>query len=285
MTMRGRSYGLTIVELLLALAGTAFVSVAIVAMLSAVASGTNSRTDLRSSVVRQKTVTARLSAAIRSSQMVLVADDDLLVLWINDNDANGEPNLAEIQRVERDAATGELCAYKAPLTLAEEDNTEYTLATDFDSVTNAIKSTGTFPREVWATGLHSWNVTFNADSPQDATLVSSRISIGEGNMRETVICAAALRNNGSTSFSSSSGELITSDESDEGDANAQSGSNDNSSDDEVILNNDDDDDSGKGKSKSKAEYDDDDDDDKGKGKGKDDDDDDKGKGKGKGKGK
>ncbi len=280
LAQRGHAYGMTIVELLLALAGTAFVAVAIAMMLSVVASGTSSRTDLRQSVVRQKTITARLNAAIRSSSMVLVAEDDLLIVWTNDTDSNSEPSLGEIQRIERDAATGELRAYKTPLTLAEADNTAYTLATDFDSITTALKGNANFPQEVWAIGLHSWTITVNAETAQDATLVSSRIVIGEGDMTETVISAAALRNNGTTSFSSSSGESIDSDVTEDGDDSSQSGASSNGSSGQSDTNtnsNDDDDeddadDDVKGKGKGKA-----------KGKGKDKvDGDDKNKGKGNG---
>ncbi len=200
MTSPAGRAGLTFIELLLAVAGTGFVAAAMMMMLSAVAAGTTSRTDLRQSVVRQKTIMARLAAAIRSSQRVLVAEDDLLVLWTGDADGSGTPNLGEIHRIERDSATGELRSYMAPPDLASPANAEYSLAADFDAITDAIKGGVNFPEEVWATGLVLWTITADAQVVQDASLISSRIVVRAGNIEETIIGAAALRNSGTTSF-------------------------------------------------------------------------------------
>lgn len=246
MTSQTGRAGLTLIELLLAVAGTGFVAAAVAMMLSAIATGTNSRNDLRQSVVRQKTIMARLTAAIRSSHMVLAADDDLLVLWTSDADGSETPNLGEIRRIERDAATGELRSYVAPLDLAPGANTEFSLATDFEAATDGIKGDANFPEDVWATGLTSWTITINADAAQDASLVSSRIVVGPGNIQETIIGAAALRNRGTTSFIHASGEMTSSDVTDEG------GGVDSDDDDDH-------DDEGKSKGKGKGKGDDDDD--------------------------
>ena len=63
--------GLTLIELVLALAITAMVAAAIAAMVGAITSGEMSRRDNRDTIVRTYTATTRLSAYIASCMSVL----------------------------------------------------------------------------------------------------------------------------------------------------------------------------------------------------------------------
>lgn len=262
-----RRRGLTLIELLLATAGTGFVAVAITMMLNAISFGTSAGTDLRQAVVKQKTITSRITSAIRSSYLVLAAEDDLLILWTNDDDGDGEPSLGEIRRIERDAASKEIRAYAASSDLSSGDDTSYTLSsTDFDAVTQALRDTANFPEEVWATGISAWTIALDAELIHDALLISSRLTVDVGDFHETAIATAALRNQGTTSFTASdvSEEEVVIDGGGGGGGGGTS--------------------KGKGKSKSKGKSNGHDDDDDGKGHDDDDDhhhdDDDDGKGKG-----
>jgi autotransporter adhesin len=193
--------GLTLLELMLAVAGTALVSAAIAAMTSAVTHGTDSRTDLRTLLVRQKTITARLTAAIRSSTKVLAANDDGIVLWINDENASGTPNLSEIQRIVRDAGSKEMLSFTAPDSLLPASDTSYDLTTtDFEAVTAAPEDTADFPSETWATNIDAWQIDLNHADAKQASLVSNRLTLTTGTLgtpgtlRDITIAAAALRN-------------------------------------------------------------------------------------------
>ncbi len=187
--------GLTLVELLLAIIGTALVSTALAAMLAATAFGTSNRTDVRSVAVKHKVIAGRLGAAIRSSKMVLAEGDDYLVLWMDDADLSGQPNLSEIRRIERDNATNELRSYKAPDSLNPADDTEYDLAIDdFNAETNSIKGTANFPQTLWAAGVTAWTITLDDADAQSASLVSYRMTIARGELVDTTIGATALRN-------------------------------------------------------------------------------------------
>jgi len=195
---RGRcaaAAGLTLIELLMALAGTALVALAIVAMLFAVSRGADGRTDLRSTVVRQKALIGRITAAIRSSHRVLAADDDAIVLWMADSDGDGNPNLGELRRIERNVATKEVSSYTAPFNLSPASNTSYPLAsTNFESTTAALQGTDDFPQELWATEVGGWTLALNHAVTQQASLVSFRVTLEAGGLEQTAIAAAALRN-------------------------------------------------------------------------------------------
>ncbi len=190
-----RRRGLTLLELLLAMAGTGMVAVAVSSMLFTVSHGTSSKTDMRKIVVRQKTLGSRITAAIRESKMVLESDTDLLILWVNDENENDQPELAELRRIERSSVTNSVISYRSPDDIADEDNTQFDLATtDFAAETDAVKATSVMPAERWGLDVANWAISLNDADPQAATLVSYQVTLTTGGMSDTHVAAAALRN-------------------------------------------------------------------------------------------
>ena len=104
--MTGPRKALTLIELLLGIAATALIGLAISSMLFATAYGTDSDKDLRGLIIKQKLAANRLTAAIRSSKMILAKGTDYIVLWMSDSTGEGEPNLSEMRRIQRDSGTG-----------------------------------------------------------------------------------------------------------------------------------------------------------------------------------
>lgn len=193
MSRPSRRRGLTLVELLIGLAITGIVGAAIASMLFGAARGTDAANDRRAAMVRLRTATTRLAAAIRGSHAVLAADDDLLVLWIDDFDADGRVAVAELRRIERDEATDTLRSFTAT------DNapaTSWDPASDFEAITDGLVDKSYFPAEPWATGVTDWSISLDDPDPQQATLVSYRLRIETdgGASADEVIASAALRN-------------------------------------------------------------------------------------------
>ncbi len=190
-----RARGMTLIELLLAVAGTALVAAAIAAMLVATSYGTESRTDMRELIVKHKAISTRLSAAIRSARMVLEQGDGYIVLWLADTNEDGQPNLAELRRLERHGATNALRSYIAPADLDETDNTAYDLdTTDFGTETDSIKGSANFPEALWATDVTGWDLTLDDADARLARLVTWRLALRAGDMTDTAVGVAALRN-------------------------------------------------------------------------------------------
>ena len=192
--------GLTLVELLLALASTGLIATAVGAMLVSVSYGTSSRQDMRSLVVKSKTLASRLDAALRSSRMVLASDDVAIVLWTSDSRDDDFPNLSELRLIEHDAEAGEIRSYMVSFDpdLSEEDleaaDTAYELTADFLALVDQLKEGDSFPATIWATGVSAWQLGFNADDVQLASLVSYRLDLTTGTLDNQSIGAAALRN-------------------------------------------------------------------------------------------
>ena len=175
----------------MALSATAVIGVAIASMLSATSYGTATSKDMRSLVARVKVVNARLGAALRGSRMVLAEGNDFLVLWTRDLDDNDVPSLLEIRRLDFDSTTGELSSYAAA---AGATDVPYTLADDFQSITNALMGTADFPGELWAQNVGGWTIDLNDPDPQLARLVSYRLNLETGELSDTAINVVHLRN-------------------------------------------------------------------------------------------
>lgn len=186
-----RPRGLTLIELVLALAGTAIVALAVAAMVAAFAQGTDSRQAMYSLVAQSKASTSRLTAAIRGSRQVLALSDTAIVLWLADDDGDGLPALAEIRRIDHNPAAATLIAYAAAPGAAPA---VYAADADFLAITDALLGTTRFPAELWATDVTDWQVTLDTAQPADAHLVGLQLSLRQGDITEVALAAAALRN-------------------------------------------------------------------------------------------
>lgn len=186
-----RHIALTLVELLMALAITGMIGAAVASMLSAVSYGTDSTKDIRSLVVKNKTISARITAAVRESAQLLDAGDGYVVLWTKDLNDSDMPDLLELRRIELDSATGELSDY-TPDPAATD--VVYDLDTDdFDTVTNNLIVDGDLVGELWATDVSAWEIDLDDADAQSAELVSFRLTLSAGGMSDTSINAVSLR--------------------------------------------------------------------------------------------
>lgn len=147
---RASRRGFTTVELLLATVGISFIAIGISSMLTVVAYGTTSSRDMRSLVVKQKASSARLTAAIRGSRMVLEMGDDYFVLWTHDDNENEQPDFSEIRLVEYDADNEQILSYKldilsmndaliAEINAAINDDVSMQTSSDFGTLIESFK--------------------------------------------------------------------------------------------------------------------------------------------------
>jgi type II secretory pathway pseudopilin PulG len=197
---RRRARGLTLVELMLALGLTGIIGAAAAAMLVSVSYGTSSRTDIRRVLVKHKTLATRLAASARGSRQVLDAGDGWLMLWTIDADGDEQPNVSELQYVEFNAETGELRSHRAEFpggwTQDQIDaaDTAYDTGADWTSVAESLIEQTYFPGALWATGISDLTITLDSGQTTAARLVSFRVTVDAGDLSETAVTSAALRN-------------------------------------------------------------------------------------------
>jgi len=170
------------------------VALGVTSMLFAVSRGAGEQDAQRRAQVKQAMIQNRLNSAIRSAKMVLAQSDTMVVLWTADLNANDQPNLAELHRIEWDSDTNKLWSNQAPDSLSEADNTEYDLdTTNFAAVTAALAGSNDFPDELWATDMTDWRTRLDAGAVQDARLISYDMAIQSGKVSKSSVSAATLR--------------------------------------------------------------------------------------------
>jgi type II secretory pathway pseudopilin PulG len=201
-----RLAGLTLVELMLSLAITGMTGAAVVAIVTAVAYGSQERDAVRRLTVKHKVLASRIDAMIRSSQRVLAADqnDDFtsLLLWIGDANDDETPNLDEMQLIELNRNDDTLRRYEArfPTNWTKVErvaaNVSYTMAADFTTVARNYDTTSNVAGELWANDVADWRLQLDAHNPANARLVSYQLTINSGDQQHSIVCAAALRSDG-----------------------------------------------------------------------------------------
>jgi type II secretory pathway pseudopilin PulG len=183
---------MTLLELLLALAGTALIGAAIVGMLTAVTYGAQREKQLQAIVAQRQAVVHRIDAAVRSAKEVRDVAADTIVLWAADTNGDGKASTDELTVIRHNAEDNTLTAY-----YGQADQS--TLLSDLVIVGSLIDTladmlTGPeFTAERWAEHCTDWSVSLDADNPTDAHLVSHRLTLERGEMQEIAISAAHLR--------------------------------------------------------------------------------------------
>ncbi len=191
----------TLVEVMLTIGSTAMIGLGIAYMLAATSYGTDGDKELRSAVVKQHLITGRLNAAIRSSRMVLASgtsgSDEYMVIWMADTTDDDEPNLSEIRRIQRDDSSGELRSYRAPNGVTPD--TQYPLgSTNFNNFGTSsllpLMGSSDLPEQRWATGVTGLTVSLDNGNSQLATKVGYQVTIEDGDMSDSTVGLATLRN-------------------------------------------------------------------------------------------
>ena len=228
--------GLTLVELLMALAIVGLVAAAAASLLFSVAQATAARNDLRTLTVRQAVIEGRLSAAARSSIKVLAVGNNYIVLWMADANGDGQVNISEMRRIEWDSPQDQLVSYVAafpgnwtPQQIQAVD-LAYPLSSDFNQITTTLKGQTWFPATPWATGITAMSFSVNPASAESATLISYQATLQTQAQSVLMVGAAALREPSSggvipasTSSSSSDGTTNNASSGDSQDADSTNG--------------------------------------------------------------
>ncbi len=105
-------HAMTLLELLMALAITGIIVVAISSMMYGVTTGTASVDGIRVIVAKSKAVTARIDHAVMSGKRILDSGDDFILIWADDPNMDGLPAACELLLIEHDTSSDELISYR-----------------------------------------------------------------------------------------------------------------------------------------------------------------------------
>lgn len=193
---RRRAAGLTLVEIMLGLVLSGMIGMGVAMMMTALSTGTRDQQDTRRTVVKREVVNHRLSALIEEASMVLAVEADHLVLWREDSQHTGEPNLSELRRVDWYADSGEIWVYERDEP-GTPDPTYDRTSTDFSAVTAAHKASGGLPGELVAGQVSKWTATVDdEDAVQAARLIRVDVTLegaATGQVKEVPVVAGLQR--------------------------------------------------------------------------------------------
>ncbi|MHC4108608.1 MAG: hypothetical protein ACYSTY_11030 [Planctomycetota bacterium] len=170
--------GLSLLELLLAMAITALVAAAIAAMLGAVTSGVGTRRDSRALMVRANTAQARLAGYITPCRSLLAADGSGAVLWLDDARESDSVHASEIRWLLYDSAAGTLDVLFVSFPAGWSDverlmaDQAYPPTADWDAVRAEYDGNGWLTRVTLVDGIAS----FSAGTDQPAALASRHVT-------------------------------------------------------------------------------------------------------------
>ncbi len=170
--------GMTLIELMIALAITAMVAAAIAAMLSAVTNGERSRRDNRGYIVRTHAAKVRLGAYIARCQRVLEVDGSDTVVWLNDWRRGGTVHATELRWLIFDGPNDAIDVYYVDLPDAwtevqrDIEDVEYPFGQDWSAVLSSYMTQGYVSKMTLVDGVEQVTVTTDEPAAADSTEIS-----------------------------------------------------------------------------------------------------------------
>ncbi len=110
-------FGVTLIELLLAIAITSMIALGVASMMTAVSSVAETDREARSALLRSLAVREAMRAYIEESLCVLEISDDnhTVVVWLEDDLSPGLANLSELRLIRFDPATNSILSERVTL--------------------------------------------------------------------------------------------------------------------------------------------------------------------------
>ncbi len=190
--------GMTLLELLIALAITAMVSLAIAAVTTSIARGMESMHTARSALQRTVAAHTRLRAYMGTALCVLDADPQKgFAIWLGDTRANGRVNLSELRVFwfDPESLDGDLTVEWAEFPEDWDDQAlaaadlELTGVDDYFDSMATLRSAGHTGTAILADEVRSFSVAHEGASLQDASRIRMEMGIdtGEAEPREILM--------------------------------------------------------------------------------------------------
>lgn len=165
--------GLTLLELLLAVAITAMIGMAMSTAMTATARGMVSAGDARSALQRAHVAYTRLRAYTSAARALLQCDPSRgFALWLDDSNPGGRVNLSELRCFWYDSAAGTITTERLnlPESWSDDIRERYDRAldpsADFLAALAAERAAGYTVQEPMVDGLAGWMLEYDGPDPQ-----------------------------------------------------------------------------------------------------------------------
>lgn len=160
--------GMTLAEMLIALAITAMIGTAALSMLSASVNATDATANTRSALTTRQVISSRIHSYIRHASQVTCATDTTIVFWLGDKNSDDVMNLSEMRIVTFESGTNELVSY----VFAEDaSDGEYALPDNVATVPDQSALNTYYDRVPLASDLTSCSFTLGSSDTRSARFI------------------------------------------------------------------------------------------------------------------
>jgi hypothetical protein len=188
---------MTLLELLLAVAITSMMALALASVMTGVARGMTSAGDARSALQRAHAAFVRLRAYTEPARCMIQHDPARgFVIWLNDDKPGGTVNLREMRAVWYSADRGSLEVERVvfpaewPKELADSFDIGLARGSDFLSIMEQERALGYTSTEVAGDGIAGWSLSHEGVTVEAARRVRLTMDLEAGDARtETVLTA------------------------------------------------------------------------------------------------
>lgn len=182
--------GMTLAEMLIALAIAAMVGTAAMAMLSASVAATKANSNTRASTTSTQVITARLQAYIRQSSQIACATDNTIVLWLGDRNEDDVMNLPEMRILAYEDASDRLAIYTFSDSAVDA---EYVLPDDPESVPSQAALDALYDCVPLVSHVASCTFTISAADIREARFMQVAMNFTSDSDIETLHTIVAFR--------------------------------------------------------------------------------------------
>lgn len=174
--------GLTLIELMLALAVTTMVAGAMSGMVAAVSTGVMDRQDTRTLMIRASGADSKLAAYIGPARAIWSVSSDTVALWLNDNRPGGTIHATEVRWFvfDADAGTLEVHYVKFPSdwtqTACDLSDVEYPKSASSATMYTKYRQAGYMASLRLLDGVEGFAVTTNENAALDSTRINFQLS-------------------------------------------------------------------------------------------------------------
>jgi type II secretory pathway pseudopilin PulG len=171
--------GVTLIELLLAIAITAMIALGVASMMTTVSTVAETDREARSALLRSLAVRESLRAYVEESLCVLqISDDNLTIaVWLEDDLGPGLVNISELRTIRFDPATSTIVAERVKFTeglhpvIRQSSDAVVTSAMDPIAMVDAFDDLGLTAKTTLASGVSAAQWSLSDATERDATRV------------------------------------------------------------------------------------------------------------------
>ena len=198
--MRHSARGFTVPELVLALSIMAVIGLSVAGVTGAISTAWANSESTYDTIQTGRSAMLNLQQQLSRAKLITKAASNAVVFWARDFNGDGKINLSELAVIEHDPASKTIKRYRIEFSDNLDEATRASLDTEIplDVMTRETEAKTTImgdyrvAKKLVAEDISTFEVAAYPDSPE-ATLVSLRIVVGEGDDAMELRSATALR--------------------------------------------------------------------------------------------